>query len=586
MVFDLPPLNLNLVKLGRWLVEYYPAPIGFIAKQFLPRTINPEYIKDFKGVEHPKHTSKLPKLTKEQAEVVEAIDPDQPNTYLLHGKTGSGKTRVYIELAKSQLEKQKSVIILTPEISLTSQLAETFRQTFGDQVLLFHSKQSPKERQTTWLKCLVAKQPLIILGPRSAVFSPLQNLGLIVIDESHEPAYKQDQSPHYLTTRVASHLSALSRSILVLGSATPSISDYFLALSKNKPILSMTSLASTKDEIKNNVKIIDLKDKDNFTSSPVLSNQLISSIKQSLENHEQSLLYLNRRGTSRLVLCTVCGWEMVCPNCNLPLVYHGDKHELRCHSCSYKHSTIPTACPVCGNDSILFKTMGTKAVYEELTKLFVNANIARFDTDNLKAESLDQRYSAIKDGSIDILVGTQQLAKGLDLPKLSTVGVLQADTNLYLPDFSSLERSFQLITQVLGRINRGHVAGRAFVQTYNPGSELIKSSVDQNYKEFYDDEIVQREKYKFPPFYYLMKLSIKRATTNKAETDAKKLKSEIESHNIRVIVEGPTPAFHEKFNNKFEWQLVVKTTKRSELLSVIGMLPSPWTYDIDPINLL
>lgn len=586
-VYDLPPLNLNLVKLSRWLLDYYPAPIGFITKQFLPSAINPEHIDDLEE----KKTifvskDKEPALTKEQSEVIKSIDPDTPNTYLIHGKTGSGKTRVYIELAKQQFDRHRSIIVLTPEISLTSQLYENFKKVFGDKVLLIHSKQSSKERQKTWLKCLVSTEALILLGPRSAVFSPINNLGLIIIDESHEPAYKQDQSPHYLTTRVASQLSALNRSILVLGSATPSVSDYFLALSKNKPILYMSNLATTDKPTKTNVQIIDLKDKDNFTTSPILSDQLIDSIKKSLENKEQSLLYLNRRGTSRLVLCTVCGWELVCPNCNLPLVYHGDTHQLICHSCAYKHPSIPTSCPVCGNDSILFKTMGTKAVYEELKKLFVNANIARFDTDNLKSESLQERYSSIKQGDIDILIGTQQLAKGLDLPKLSTVGVLQADTNLYLPDFSSVERSFQLITQVLGRINRGHIAGRAYVQTYNPDSELIKSSVDQNYLEFYNSEIAQRKTYKFPPYYYLMKLSLRRSSPRKAESDAAALKQSIKDHKIAVLIEGPTPAFHEKFNQKFEWQLVVKTTKRSSLLSVISMLPNTWSYDIDPINLL
>lgn len=584
-VYDLPPLNPNLIKLSKWLIDYYPAPIGFITKQFLPRLISPKYIADYQP--HSKQDfkeKKLPKLTTDQSKVLKAIA--NSNTYLLHGKTGSGKTRVYIELARQQLEKNLSSIILTPEISLTSQLYENFRSTFGNKVVLIHSKQTPRERQLAWLKCLISDEPLIVLGPRSAIFSPLKNIGLIVVDEAHEPAYKQDQQPYYLTTRVASQLSALNRSVLILGSATPSVSDYFLASTKNKPILNMTQLASSKVSANVNVQIIDLKNKDNFSISPMISDQIIKSIKLSLDKREQSLLYLNRRGTSRLILCRVCGWESVCPNCNLPLVYHGDKHELRCHSCSFKQASIPSICPTCGNDEILFTTMGTKAVYDELRKLFANANIARFDTDNPKADSIQEKFEEIRSGNIDILIGTQQIAKGLDLPRLSTVGVLQADTNLYLPDFSSVERSFQLITQVLGRINRGHIEGRAFVQTYNPDSELIRSSVNQDYKKFYDNEIIQRKTYKFPPFYYLLKLALRRPSPARAETDARKFKSLILEHKLAVQVEGPTPAFHEKFNNKFEWQLVVKTTNREALISVIDMLPASWSYDIDPINLL
>lgn len=584
-VYDLPPLNKNLVQLAKWMLDYYPSPIGYITKLFLPLSIDPKLINQLPEEKDSK-SIKLPKLTSEQVKVIDKINPSYSNTYLLHGKTGSGKTRVYIELSRQQLDLNRSVIVLTPEISLTSQLLENFKAVFGQKVVLIHSKQTPKERSMAWLRCLTAKEPLVVIGPRSALFSPLANVGLIVIDESHELAYKHDQMPYYLTNRVASKLASISKAIVVMGSATPSISDYFLAITKQKPILKLNKLAAKKVVAKPSVNIIDLKDQDNFKLSSIISNQIIESIKKSLENHEQSLLYLNRRGTSRLILCQRCGWEAKCPRCNLPLVYHGDKHQLRCHSCSFVQSSVPTICPSCGFDSILFKTMGTKAISDELIRLFPTAKVARFDTDNIKSDSIAQNYGKVRDGSIDILVGTQQLAKGLDLPKLSTLGVLQADTSLYLPDFSSSERSFQLITQVLGRINRGHIHGRAFVQTYNPESSLIKAAINQDYDSFYKEELAERQTYKFPPFYYLLKLSLRRSSQAKSELEAEKFKDLIKSQKLPVLIEGPIPAFHEKFNDKYEWQLVVKSTNRQSLISIIGMLPAPWNYDIDPINLL
>ena len=507
------------------------------------------------------------------------------NTYLLHGVTGSGKTRLYIEKAAQVITAGSSVIVLTPEISLTSQLAASFRQVFGDRVVVVHSKQAPASRRLAWLATLTAKEPLIVIGPRSALFSPLPKIGLIVIDEAHEAAYKQQQAPQYQAGRVASYLSSLTRASLVMGSATPSISDYYLAKAKQKSIIVLKHNASKNNNVKRHVTVVDRKDNSLFERSGFFSRPLVSAVKTALKNGEQSLLYLNRRGTARLVMCENCGWQAACPHCDLPLTYHGDRHELRCHSCQY-HAPVQMSCPECRHPSIIFKTAGTKAIVDEAERLFPGARIARFDTDNLKAERFEEQYEAVRSGDFDILVGTQLLAKGLDLPRLSTLGVLLADTSLYMPDFSAQERTYQLLTQVLGRVGRGHVAGQAIIQTYHPDHAVVQAAIAGDYKTFYEAELASRKQFMFPPFCYLLKLTVRRASIKSAESAAVQLKSDIEASGRRVRVEGPAPSFYERLQNKYQWQLVLKASDRSELLGVIASLPAGWSYDLDPLDLL
>ncbi len=285
------------------------------------------------------------------------------------------------------------------------------------------------------------------------------------------------------------------------------------------------------------------------------------------------------------MLCEKCGWQATCPHCDIPLIYHGDHHDLRCHSCSH-HQSAPSSCPVCDYSSIIYRTAGTKAIVTEVQKLFPNARIARFDTDNLKAERFEQHYESVKQGNIDILIGTQLLAKGLDLPRLSTLGVLLADTSLYLPDFSAQERTFQLISQVIGRIGRGHIAGHAIIQTYHPDHPVLKAAIGGKYQTFYESEMANRKQFLFPPFCYLLKLTVRRASIGSAEDAATKLKTQIEDSDAQVRVEGPAPSFYERLQNKFQWQLVVKATERTELLKIIVKLPAGWSYDIDPLDLL
>ena len=583
-VFDLPPIPSHLLKVADWIKSYYPAPIGILTQQLLTSQLTKKHLENRELPALPlPDLNELPSLTTEQEAALEAMH--HRNTYLLHGKTGSGKTRVYIELTAKAIESGKSAIILTPEISLTSQLSDNFRKIFGDRVVVVHSAQTPAERQKVWLQCLRSEEPLIVIGARSALFAPLQNPGLIVIDESHEAAYKQEQSPQYLTSRVASTLASLIKAKLVLGSATPSVADYYIATEKQKPIVRLTQLAQEHDHGDIKISMVDRKEHDKFSRSPFLSLELIKAIEGALKRGEQSLLYLNRRGTARLVMCEKCGWQAVCPRCDVPLTYHGDSHNLRCHSCDFSEK-VPPCCPSCDHANVMFKTAGTKAIVEEAERLFPGAKVTRFDTDNTKAERFETHYEDVKAGKVDILVGTQLLAKGLDLPKLSTLGVLLADTSLYMPDFTAEERTYQLISQVLGRIGRGHVKGQAVIQTYHPEHPALLDAVNDDYQNFYARELEERKTFMFPPYCYLLKLTARRASSKSAESAAEKLREQIQTSGYKVRVEGPAPAFYERFQNKYQWQLVVKTKDRSELLKIIQTLPANWSYDLDPIDLL
>ncbi len=603
--YPLPPLPRQLIRLAEWLRGFYPAPLGATLNQILPGAIPLKTINDTPGLSTAAAPTldTLPLLSTDQQKTLTAIT--KPDTYILHGDTGTGKTRIYIELAARCIGNGSSAIILTPEIGLTSQLAANFGSIFGDRVVVIHSAMTPKARQQAWLKISKSTTPLIVIGPRSALFSPLDHIGLIVIDEAHEPAYKQEQAPHYHASRVAARLAQEHNAILILGSATPSVSDYYFATEKHKPILRMTVSAKTHQAAKvapgrsqNPVSttVVDLTDRSNFGRSQYLSTALLKSIGTSLSRGEQSLLYLNRRGTARVILCNSCGWQATCPHCDLPLTYHHDSHRLQCHTCGYTQTT-PTSCPDCHNTDIVFKVAGTKAIEAEVARLYPNARMMRFDTDNKKADRFEQHYDAILRGDIDILIGTQLLAKGLDLPLLSTLGVVIADTSLTFPDYTSEERTFQLLSQVIGRVGRGHVgrsgepiAQRVVVQTYAPDRPIIKAALARDYRAFYSQEIEERRSFHFPPFYHTLKLSCRRASSNSAERACEQFLYSLEKRPLPLLIEGPMPSFHARIEGKYEWQIVIKSRQRTALLRVIELLKtdakSGWTYDIDPTNLL
>lgn len=577
------PIPDQLLALHTWLTGYYPGPSGLITQLFLPSSLGEATRKKVTDEIAKKPPATLPPLSPEQRDALSTIEK-QTGPYLLFGETGSGKTRLYIELAKQALDAKKSVLILTPEIGLTPQLIEQFETVYPGKVHTVHSTQTRAERRGSWSAINSADKPVIVIGPRSALFSPIHSIGLIVVDEAHDGAYKQENTPYYQTTRVAATLARIHDAKLILGTATPPISDFFTFEAKGLPIIRMEKLA-TGEISEVNVTIIDLKQREEFGRSPWLSNALLKSIEASLQDGYQSLLFLNRRGTARVVLCQKCGWQASCPRCDLPLTYHGDKHHLRCHTCGFS-TTAPTTCPECKSAAIEFKSIGTKTIMSEVTRLFPTARIQRFDGDTKKSERLESQFESIQRGDIDILIGTQMLTKGLDLPRLQVVGVILADTGLYFPDYTAEERTFQMLRQVIGRVGRGHTKGQVFIQTYQPDSTPISAAANRQYTDFYAAQLAERELYHFPPYYFVLKISIERAVQSSASKTAQDIAAAVLQEGFRIELSGPAPAFVERTHNKFKWQIIIKAKRRSELLKIIAMLPKNCSYDIDPSHLL
>jgi len=586
----LPPLPKPLLQTAEWIAQYYATPLSAVMQSILPSSISERRLGEIEHVAVSAVATRAnrPALTADQTKALETII--KPDTYLLHGDTGTGKTRVYLELVERTLQEGRSAIILTPEIGLTSQLSQNLQMDLPGRVVVLHSQLTAKERELAWLRLLSSQQPQVVVGPRSALFSPLANIGLIIIDEAHDGSYKQDQAPRYSALRVAAKLASLHQSILVLGSATPNVEDYYVAEQRRKPIIRMTQLAASDAAPAPIVTTVDLKDRSQFKGGGNLSKPLIAAIQAALDRGEQSLLYLNRRGTARLVVCENCGWQALCPHCDIPLVYHGDTHRLRCHTCGH-HEPIKIACPDCQQPAIIFKQVGTKAIAEEVQRAFPDAKVARFDTDNAKSERLEANYDAVRCGDVDILVGTQTLSKGLDLPLLTTLGIVLADTSLNLPDFSAGERTYQEISQVLGRIGRGHRLEHpplAIVQTYQPDNTILQSALQRDWQRFYQAELDSRRHFHFAPFRYLLQISCRRASPKAVEKAAVDFANQLAKLNLEITVDGPAPSFHEKVAGKYDWQLTLKATQRSELLKAVAAIPKTtgWSFDLDPINLL
>lgn len=582
--FTLPPIPTKSLELLNWLQVFYASSLGSVAQQYLAGSLTARTVAAQQKIsEYPKPTPLVvPTLTAAQKNIIAKLP--RSGTALLHGDTGTGKTRLYIELAVKAIGRGKSVIILTPEISLTSQLTESFQRVFGHRVLLTHSGLTTAQRRDKWLQCLKSTDPLIVIGPRSALFSPLKLIGLIVVDESHDDAYKQDSMPSYHATRVAAKLASLHEALLLLGSATPSVSDYFLAEQKNKPILRLTERPKENPTMTVNTRVTDMRNRTEFTQNTWLSNTLIAAIREALRANEQSLLFLNRRGTSRITLCASCGWRALCDHCGTPMTFHEDSFLLKCHTCS-KTVSVPSNCPDCENSDILFHSVGTKAIETAIKRLFPESTVMRFDTDNKKSERLEQHYQTVKNGKVDILIGTQLLTKGLDLPHLGVVGVLNADLSLQIPDFTAEEKTYQLLSQVVGRVGRGHRSGTVIVQTYNPTNRAITDALARNWIDFYRRELAERKAFFFPPFSHMLVLRLRRKSSESAQEISTKLMIKLQRI-ANIQIDNPTPSYHLRVGGLFEWRLIVRSNQREKLLKIASDLPNGWYFDIDPVNLL
>jgi primosomal protein N' (replication factor Y) len=576
-------LTHNQAEIFKWFKEYYPDNNATVMKLFIPQYLT-KYSANKKVSGHSNKISTIdPKLSKDQLEIYKKVSKGT-GTFLLNGVTGSGKTRIYLELARDQINSGKSVLVLTPEIALTAPLEQEFKIIFQNIVLTNHSNLTPKQKLELHQRVYRGNSPLIIIGPRSSLFLPISNLGLIIVDEFHEASYKQESSPRYLANRVASKLSQIAGARLLFGSATPPIADYYIAEQKKGTILNLYTSVLTNKRPEIQELVVDLSDKNEQTSYSLVSKTALDEISSALDKNEQALVYINKRGSFRSILCRQCGWQFKCLNCDLPLIYHQDIHSAVCHTCGYK-SNAPNSCPSCGSIEIFFTSPGTKSIADTLSKAFPSAKIGRYDKDNKKSERIESNFQAISKGDVDIIVGTQMVAKGFDLPKLSIVVMLITESALNFPDYTSNERSYQLIRQLAGRVNRGHRKGKIVLQTFVPKGEIIQY-INKDWIDFYKEELAKRKILGFPPFFSALKIQAINRSRSKAETILSDTATSLGENYKNIKILGPAPSFIEKKLNRFHWQLIVMSKDRKTLVEIAKRLPKTFKKDLDPINFL
>lgn len=520
------------------------------------------------------------------------------NEILLHGVTASGKTEVYFKLIDDTIKSGKSVLFLAPEIALASQLTKRLAKKFGTKdAAIWHSSISDGERYDVWQK-LYKDEIKILAGARSAVFAPLKNIGLIIIDEEHEGAYKQTTpAPRYDARTVARKLSEFHNCPLLLGSATPDIATYYRAVNSGN----LFELKKRYNDAKvPPVTVINMQEHGRAAYRNVLSMPLQIEIKETLTKGQQVILLINRRGFSTFTQCQACGHVIQCPNCAIPMIWHSKDQMLKCHYCNHAEY-FPDVCPECGSDAFKNSGTGTQKIEQYVKELFPKNNVERIDSDILvrKGEHI-RLLEKFQRGDIDILVGTQMIAKGLDNPNVTLVGVISADASFNLPDFRASERGFQLLTQVAGRAGRGEFAGKVLFQTYNPDFYALESAKSQNYREFYDTEIAAREEFDYPPFSQIIRLILSSQNNFRAEKSAQEIALRlcimIEKYGIseRLDILGPTPCVIERINGQYRFQILIKNKMSGKghqfvssfLNKVIMPKDIKLAIDVDPLDIL
>jgi len=559
IIDEIPLLDSEMLKLARWMSDYYFCSLGEVLSLFFPggwRKVGktrPQRLKE-KKIDILRRGSSQPFLpTRDQDKSIKiisrALDKKEKKVFLLHGVTASGKTEVYLQLTARVRAMGGGVIVLVPEIVLTHEIVRAFQARFGMDVAIWHSKLGKGKRYEEWLK-IIKGEAHIVIGPRSAIFSPVENLRLIIVDEEHENSYKQSEtSPRYHGRDVAIMRAHISHLVTILGSATPSLESYYHAVNKKYELIELPTRvdASPLPE----VKIVDLR---GTSKESFFSEELKDSIEEKLLNKEQIILFINRRGFSYFILCQACGHVMKCRNCEVSLTYHRKRDLGECHYCGYKEK-IALRCPACKNEALRFMGIGTEKVEDEIKNLFPEARVRRLDSDvTRKKDTIVKILEDLRRRRIDILVGTQMTAKGLDFPYVTLVGVILADGGLNVPDFRAGERTFQLLTQVAGRSGRGSQAGRCIIQTYNPLHYSIAAAASQSYSEFFKKEIKFREELYYPPVCRFIRVVIRGKAEVKVRGAAERL--------VRTIKEGvigPSPAPLSRLKGKYRWQFCMKT---------------------------
>lgn len=544
----------------------------------------------------------FPQLSKEQQiafdETAKKIDAHQTLPILLNGVTGSGKTEIYFRAIQKVLSEGKNILFLAPEIALASQLTLRLIKRFNpDEIAVWHSSISEGEKYDVWNK-LRRQQIRIIIGARSAVFAPLTNIGLVIIDEEHENTYKQTSpAPRYDARNVAEKICEIHGASLILGSATPDVSSYFKAISTNN-LITLNNRFNNVNLAK--VTVVDMREEFYRESRSIFSNLMINSIKDTLNNKKQVILLMNRRGFYTSVQCQTCGEVIKCPKCDIPLIYHNSDKTLKCHWCN-SNAKAPDVCPSCSSPELKMGGMGTQRVETIAGKLFPEARIERIDSDVLSSKyKYIDILNRFQNDEIDILIGTQMIAKGLDNPNVVLVGVLDADSSFAFPDYRSGERGFQLLMQVAGRAGRGEYDGRVIFQTYNPDLYAIKTAKEQNYISFYKNEIMRREIFDYPPFCQVIKIVVSSTDEVRAavcsDEIAQKFKERIEKLGVSEYIEvnGSMKCIMSKINSEYRYQIVIKNkmSKKGQYLvskfvqSIAAASDIKLIIDIDPIDII
>lgn len=526
------------------------------------------------GLDLPETTQIL--LNQEQKQIFvkikAALGSNTHSTFLLHGITGSGKTQVYIEAIREAMNLGKRALVLVPEISLTTQIISRFKANFGDLVGCLHSRLSPGERFDSWRKAKEGRFPIMV-GARSAIFSPLENLGLIVVDEEHDSSYKQDDpAPRYNARDVAVMRGKQNKAVVLLGSATPSLESYFNAQSGNYVLCQLEQRVEKRTLPE--VRIVDLREERKKGNKDILSTTLSSLLKEKIEKNEQALLFLNRRGFSTFIKCRECGHIMRCSRCDITLTFHRSDFSMRCHYCGFTQQA-PQLCPNCEGINFMHRGTGTQKMEEELKRNFSQAKVERMDLDTTLRKGSHRRIlSDFGKKKFNVLLGTQMITKGLDFPEVTLVGVVSADLSLDLPDFRTKERTFQLLTQVAGRAGRGDLGGEVIVQTYYPDEWAIKLAAKHDFATFYQNEIEQRRELGYPPFSHLILILFSGKNQNRVIRHAEKFcllfeKMLVKENSKETEILGPAPAPLSRIKNQHRWQVVIKTRITNKVVDLL-----------------
>lgn len=560
------------LSLARWMQQYYDAPLSSCLALWVPKGVTRRSRKKASKVSEEDAVQKPEfHLNDEQEKAVKAVsgtmDLHAHRVFLLRGVTGSGKTEVYIRLIEKALEQGRQAILLVPEISLTPQLIDVLTRRFGRKVGVTHSRLTDAERAALWRQAKNG-EIRIAVGPRSALFTPFSDLGLIILDEEHETTYKSEQSPRYHARDVAIEMGRRFGIPVILGSATPLVEDYYKAGQKEYSLLRLTKRAVPGAGLPS-VKIVDMREEMASGNMSIFCRDLAQAVRERLERGEQTILFLNRKGYSTFVSCRSCGFVLKCPRCYLPYTWHKEERLLICHHCGKQVRPVET-CPECGSSYIRHFGTGTQRVEEEIRTFFPEARVLRMDTSVIRGEETYRDiYEQFRDHEADILVGTQMIAKGFDFPEVTLVGVLAADSILYSEDYHSTERTFQLLTQVAGRAGRADKEGEVLIQTYSPEHYSIQDASEHDYDSFYQSELTARRLIGAPPFTHILQFlitgSVEQTVIGQSERFHKLLMSYGQPRGFMIL--GPSPASLERINNVFRRRILIKLEDRDRLMA-------------------